>query len=338
MSSSQSQDSAAVNTGSESTRLEALPTELITLIANHLDIKSLRQLRLSSRRLDAASSHAFKLRLACVSFWFMEASMQRLALLSKSSRWSQHVKTLAIMASCPEKGERRSSELAYPPVAWTLRSSQMRHFGLHLYRLPEDPAAAGGEESETLRFGTMPNAHTLVLHIGSIYPYGICSGSLLDVDQHRSLPALYAALPNLTTLQLRRVDVGEARSSDSLRSLVPLALLSITPSLRCLGIGDGYFESLQEAIDLVRRHKDYLRSVEIRRTFGNGWVGLLRVLQHELPFLENVVFEDNEMIQGDRMRIEWSDGTCDNGQHAREMIREKGVKRTLGEMIAGLNR
>ncbi|KAK0609193.1 hypothetical protein DIS24_g12411 [Lasiodiplodia hormozganensis] len=337
MSSSQSQHGPAVNTGSESSRLEALPTELIALIANYLDIKSLRQLRLSSRRLDAASSHVFKLRLACVTFWFMQASMQRLALLSQS-RWSQHVKTLAIMASCPEKGERESLELTYPPVAWTLRSPQMRHFGLHLYRIPEDPAAAG-EESEILRFGTMPNVHTLVLHIGSIYPYGICLGSLLDVDQHRSLPALYSALPNLTTLQLRRVDVGEARSSDySVRSLVPLALLSIKPSLRCLGIGDSYFESLQEAIDLVRMHKGYLRSVEIRRTFGNGWVGLLRVLQHELPFLENVVFEDNEMVQGDRMRIEWSDGTCDNGQHAREIIREKGVKRTLGEMIAGLNR
>lgn len=84
------QDSPAVNTGSESARLEALPTELITLIANDLDTKSLKQLRLSCHRLDTASSQAFESRLACVPFWFMQTSMQRLARLSQS-RWSKHV-------------------------------------------------------------------------------------------------------------------------------------------------------------------------------------------------------------------------------------------------------
>lgn len=169
---SQSHNGPAANTRSKhavvALRLEKLPTELIGRIAEQLDTKSLKQLRLCSKRLDAASSHSFAPLLACVPFWFMKSSMQRLVLLSESSRWSKHVKTLAIMSSCPEVGKFPTMALPYPP-RWTVNSPQLRHYGLHLRNTHPNPIHA---ESET-RFGVMPNVHTLVIYLTKAYQGGM---------------------------------------------------------------------------------------------------------------------------------------------------------------------
>lgn len=172
----QSHDGPAVNMrskGAEAWRgLERLPTELISRVAEQLDIKSLKQLRLCSKRLYTASSYIFETLLASVSFWFVQSSMQRLVHLSESSRWSKHVKTLAIMSSCPERViepfKYISFNLPYPPP-WTFESPQLPHYRLHIRNAHPNPTLA---QLET-RFGTMPNVHALVLYIENRYPVGM---------------------------------------------------------------------------------------------------------------------------------------------------------------------
>lgn len=173
---SQSQNGPAANTRSKraaaSPGLEKLPTELISRIAEQLDTKSLKNLRLCSKRLDGASSYAFAPLIACVPFWFMESSMQRLVGLSESSRWSKHVKTLAIMSSCPERvreaHEYVGFDLPYPP-RWTVESPQIPHYRLHFRHTHPKSTLA---QPET-RFGTMPSVHTLVLYIDYKYSSGM---------------------------------------------------------------------------------------------------------------------------------------------------------------------
>lgn len=88
--------------------------------------------------------------------------------------------------------------------------------------------------------------------------------------------------------------------------------------------------------DIIRAQKDVLRAVSISETTcGGSWLEVLRVLRHELPLLDDVVFLDNDGFNWrSTIKFNWSDGTLDSGQHAQQVIREKGVRRALDEMIA----
>lgn len=100
-------------------RLESLPTELIENIAECLDTTSHKQLRLSSRYLDAMSTHTFGARIKSAAFFFTRTSMERLALLSESTRWTKYVNCLEINKSCL-----RSSEWARWLNHWSLHQEQ----------------------------------------------------------------------------------------------------------------------------------------------------------------------------------------------------------------------
>lgn len=70
-----------------SARLDELPSELTTLIADHLDTKSLKMLRLCCKRLAMASSYTFGHRVpTSLTFFFLHSSMQRLALLTENKQ------------------------------------------------------------------------------------------------------------------------------------------------------------------------------------------------------------------------------------------------------------
>lgn len=157
-----------------------------------------------------------------------------------------------------------------------------------------------------------------------------------DDAQHNLLPALYSALPSLTTLQLLQVDTRTRGRSHQTLSLTQYAPWSRMPNLRSLSIWYGYFNTVHEVIDTLRMQKDVLRSIEICQTRLPNVVDLLAALQHELPHLEKVVFEYNTEKRTCRdVWFYWADGEHDRGEHAREMVEGKGIRETLGEMIAG---
>lgn len=112
---------------------------------------------------------------------------------------------------------------------------------------------------------------------------------------------------------------------------------SAPPHLRCLGIKNCALGPIQEVIDTVRTYRDTLRSIEICKTQILRAVDLLRVLQLELPHLENIVFEDNTENALTYIWFRWADGKDDGGHHAQRMVEEKGVGQTLREMIAGFH-
>lgn len=103
-------------------RLESLPTELIENISEYLDTRRLKQLRLSSRCLEAMSTHTFGARIKSAAFFFTRNSMERLALLSESTRWSKYVTSLEINKSCL-----RPSEWARWSDHWRLHKEETYH-------------------------------------------------------------------------------------------------------------------------------------------------------------------------------------------------------------------
>lgn len=81
--------------------LESLPTELLTRIATTLPtLRDLKSLRLTSRRLADGTSYAYGVRgLSRVQFFFFRRSLRRLAELSRSEKWSKHVREVRIAKS-----------------------------------------------------------------------------------------------------------------------------------------------------------------------------------------------------------------------------------------------
>lgn len=147
-------------------RLEELPSELTTIIADYLDTKSLNRLRLCCKRIAAASAYAFERRVpTSLTFFFLKSSMQRLALLTENRHWNEHFDTLEILSSSPEPH--------ISPPCWTTHSRHMRSFGQQLRSTHSNPH----HRATPPRFGeggTLPNVRTLTLCLQRNYEKGMC--------------------------------------------------------------------------------------------------------------------------------------------------------------------
>ncbi|KAK0645259.1 hypothetical protein DIS24_g8069 [Lasiodiplodia hormozganensis] len=242
-----------------SARLDELASELITLIADHLDTKSLKQLRLCCRKLAMASSYTFRDRVpTLLPFFFMQSSMERLALLTENDRWNKHFEALEILSSNPDS--MRISEHGTP--CWTIHSRRhLRSRDLHRTSTHSDPAAAARVAPP--RFGgggAMPNVHTLTLCLN-------CDNYNQDATQHEHLPALYAALPNLTALHLAHAKTcPEHPLARTAFPGHPLAFYTPPPGacrLRRLCIKHSNIKT-DELLAVMQAHTDTLEVVEIR--------------------------------------------------------------------------
>ncbi|KAB2573330.1 hypothetical protein DBV05_g8003 [Lasiodiplodia theobromae] len=282
-----------------SARLDKLPSELTTLITDHLDTKSLKQLRLCCKKLAMASSYTFRDRVpTLLPFFFMQSSMERLALLTENDRWNKHFEALEILSSSPDS--MRISEHGTP--CWTIHSHRHRRSrDLHGTSTHSDPAALAAPP----RFGgggTMPNVHTLTLCLNcDSYNKGMAKGNLphkkrgkkqsadntppflhtqqTDATQHEHLPALYAALPNLTTLHLTHAKTcPEHPLARTAFPGHPLAFYTPPPGasrLRRLCIKHSNIKS-DELLVVMQAHTDTLETVEI----GHSTIWSLMELKH----------------------------------------------------------
>lgn len=140
------------NAAPSTSRLESLPVELIENITEHLDTRSHKHLRLSSRALYVMSTYTFGARLESTTFFFTRTSMERLALLSESTTWTKYVKSLEIKDNALTPSE-RTRWVGY----W--RSHQNETYRDRSRRVP-------GRE---LRFEPMPAVQTLVVDLHTQY-------------------------------------------------------------------------------------------------------------------------------------------------------------------------
>ncbi|KAB2568606.1 hypothetical protein DBV05_g12714, partial [Lasiodiplodia theobromae] len=191
---------------------------------------------------------------------------------------------------------------------------------------------AGGEEGRedavVVEFGVMEGVRCVMVEIRT--------GRAEDAQHHRCLPHLFAHCPGLDTIHYDSLYIDQHKPMTAYIWVPPPPSPSSPFTLRRLRFTRSIFWHASALADFVRAYAPVLTAVHVSQLCATpDWSVFLLMLRDECPLLEDVVFEGN-VCRFREVEVVWADGVVDRGESVGRVVKEKGVREALGEMLGGL--